>query len=165
MTATKKDKLIASWLPGEIAEEEAEYIIEHWEEHLDLGDDTPCPPKDKVLANIHDDAVFFQERWDNLLEDLSEYLKEMNPKGSWFIIVKNFGWLKKDGQKSIKIKNGREFLQKVLPDCECVFSIYSDGKRLKIENAHHDSPYGDESYYACKDYPAAIKAMRKKFEI
>jgi hypothetical protein len=163
MTKIKEDRLIVSWLPHEIAAAEAQYIIENWEENSE--DNTPCPPEDKVLEDIFNDSCFFQNQWDDLYETLTESLKEMNPKGSWFVIVKNFGWQKLDGQKSIQIETGREFLQKVLPDCECMFSIYSDGKRLRITNSHHDSPYGNEAYYACKNHPTAKKAMRKKFEI
>lgn len=58
--------------------------------------------------------------------------------------VQNFGWRNTCGTSTgLSTENA---LAKILPNCECSFKIRVDGKRLMIDNSHHDSPVGGEIY-------------------
>ena len=82
------------------------------------------------------------------LEYLQEILQKKNKSTYWYAEVKNFGWRKIDGHKFFEAQDSYQFLQKVLPECDCSFSIHNWGKNgLAIQNFHHDSPVGDEWYY------------------
>lgn len=86
--------------------------------------------------------------WDDLVEELSEILKEKNPSARWLVRVEGFGWRKLNGEKVVETNNGRVFLSEILPKTDVSFTIYDDGEgKLSINNFHHDSPTG-EWYYA-----------------
>jgi len=93
--------------------------------------------------------------WDDLLLNLQAYLNKINPLGYWKASVKNFGWRNLDGQKRFFADTTKNFLRVILPDCDCHFNIYKNGKRgIAIQNYHHDSPTGNEWYYI---YPITEK--------
>ena len=78
----------------------------------------------------------------------------------WKVEVSNFGWRNQDGQKILRAENGLELLRGILPDTECTFRIYHDGRTgLKIQNFHHDSPTGNEWYYI---YPMTLKEVEEE---
>ena len=66
------------------------------------------------------------------------------------------GWRHRLGYKYIDCENknlrlgscdaGR-FLREILPDTDCTFQIYEDGRYLRIKNYHHDAPTGET--YLC----------------
>ena len=85
--------------------------------------------------------------WTDFCENLKTYLEKKSPDGFWHAEVKNFGWDSRCGQKEFKAEDGEEFLQKILPNCECKFNIHNYGRGLAIQNYHHDSPTGNEWYY------------------
>lgn len=90
--------------------------------------------------------------WDDLVEYLTELMKKKNYrnyyKDRWIVEVKNFGWRSLDGHKCVTAETGAELLRGILPDCDCTFKIFHNGRTgLKIQNFHHDSPVGNEWYY------------------
>ena len=95
-------------------------------------------------ADLEPEDIDFE--WDYLLGQLNEIIKETNPDGYWYCKVSNFGWLKKSGYAYLKFDNGKDMIRRVLPQCECSFNVYREGKTLKIQNYHHDSPTGNDWY-------------------
>ena len=94
--------------------------------------------------DIDIDDIDFE--WDYLLEAIDEVIGEVNSDGYWFCEVENFGWRKQSGSVFLEFSTGKEMLCKVLPKTDCSFNIYQEGKILKIQNFHHDSPVGNEWY-------------------
>lgn len=90
-------------------------------------------------------AAFEYER---LTDELTKFIQEVHPDGDWHAEVRNFGWQHLDGHLDFDSGDGVTFLQKVLPDTECTFKIWLDrpGKKIIIDNAHHDAPCGGEIY-------------------
>ena len=82
--------------------------------------------------------------WEVLLWELDGLLENKGNDYGWKCSVKNFGWRNLSGYSKFQFKNGLDFLQKVLPRTDCNFTIYDDGKGFKMQNAHHDSPTGNE---------------------
>jgi hypothetical protein len=82
------------------------------------------------------------ESWE--WEDLNE---EVSIKGSFFkATVKNFGWQSLSGLTYVKANSFTQLLSSVLPNTECSFKIFKDGKKIVIDNSHHDKPCGGEIY-------------------
>ncbi|AQT68244.1 hypothetical protein STSP2_01400 [Anaerohalosphaera lusitana] len=81
--------------------------------------------------------------WDYILEELDQLIDEVNQDGYWYCTVENFGWQNLSGHAYLEFESARDMLLKVLPKCECSFNIYRDGKVLRIQNYHHDSPTGE----------------------
>jgi hypothetical protein len=88
-----------------------------------------------------------QYEWECLTDDLTEVLNKKNKHGGWHAEVSNFGWRKVSGHKDFSANTGRDFLSKILPDCDCHFHIHLYGRGLAIQNFHHDSCTGDEWYF------------------
>jgi hypothetical protein len=84
-----------------------------------------------------------EHRWNDLTEELTRL---MEGRENWHCKVANFGWQKSSGETELKADTGRELLRKVLPDADNHFRIYKDSHKIVIQNAHHDSPMGDETY-------------------
>jgi hypothetical protein len=96
--------------------------------------------------------------WDDLLLNLQAYLNKINPVRYWKVSVKNFGWRSLDGKKIFHAETSKEFLGAILPNCDCHFNIYKNGKHeIAIQNYHHDSPTGNEWYYI---YPITEKEFK-----
>ena len=114
-----------------------------------------------VLAELHgefmlwdtnyyecDDEYEIQDMYDNFCEELTEVLTEVNPDNKdWYCKAENFGWRKISGEKTFMALTGKAFLSEILPETECTFKIYEENGKIKVNNRHHDSPYGDEWYY------------------
>ena len=95
-------------------------------------------------ASVNDDET----SWDDICDELSAYIQARNPSGLWHAEVENFGWQKLSGTKDFEARNGRLFLNAILPQTDCTFKVYQYGRKgLAINNFHHDSPTGDEWYY------------------
>jgi hypothetical protein len=68
-------------------------------------------------------------------------------KGSFFrAVVKNFGWRKLNGKKYLQAKNFTDVLSSILPNTECNFKVFKDGRNFVVKNCHHDNCCGDETY-------------------
>jgi len=87
--------------------------------------------------------------WEDLCEDLTNLMDEVNPSQQWYGEMKDFGWQHDSGYQTFSARNGRQLLQVILPNTACSFRIYRHGKHgIKINNCHHDSPmWGVEWYY------------------
>ena len=89
--------------------------------------------------------------WDCLIDELTGLMNQVNKRfknqGYWRAEVQNFGWRSQNGEKTFKAYNGKEFLEKILPKTDCRFKIFRDKSEIRIQNFHHDSPYGKEWYY------------------
>ncbi|MGW8178174.1 MAG: hypothetical protein ACWGQW_05310 [bacterium] len=92
-----------------------------------------------------------EEMWayEDLTSELTLFMKDINPDGQWRALVENFGWMNQNGHASITAHNGVDLLQGVLPRTQCTFKVWMDkeGKKITIDNAHHDKPTGGEMYY------------------
>lgn len=123
----------------------------------------------------NEDARF---EWECMVDNLTELIKEFS--GYWHAEVSNFGWQARTGQQDFTAEDGRDFLRKLLPDCECHFKIYRDKRLgssedwadgvardttgLTIQNFHHDSPMGGEWYYLTDvGTTTACSECRKRF--
>jgi hypothetical protein len=118
----RKNELAAEIRSGEITEEEIEHQI--WQ-----------------------DGIYFEIKWENMTERITEKMLKRNPGGYWKVEVVNFGWRKQSGCKYFFAKDGEELIRQVLPNCRNTFYVYNFGKGFAIQNYHHDSPCGEEWYY------------------
>ena len=83
---------------------------------------------------------------DDLLDELTEVIEELNTDGYWMGKVKNFGWRNQSGTNYFIALSGIELLGAVLPKTDCTFKIFQEDGVWKIQNWHHDSPIGNEWY-------------------
>lgn len=144
---TEEQSLI-SWDQTQRMMNEAKYQFKNWDPEFSEFDEKP-KDEDEVFEKLCSSSSFFvEEEWNEFLSQLDEILEERNPDGNWKAKVKNFGWRNMDGYAEFHAENAQEFLRKILPNTDCTFFIYADGKHdLKIQNYHHDSPAGNEWYY------------------
>jgi hypothetical protein len=140
---------ITSWDTSNIVKDEVEYRKENWQDFY--NDMDKCPDDEKIQEDVLEDSDLFSMRWDDVIEYLSELMAERNKSNNWIAKVKNFGWRSIDGHKEFTANNGQEFLQSILPNCDCTFYVHNyiedDIKGFAIQNFHHDSPVGNEWYY------------------
>jgi hypothetical protein len=135
----KVGKLLTEWDTAKVIESQVELLRENGEYQ---------DKKDEELFNlVSQDSDLFTLEWESLCKDLTILMNKKNKHSGWKATVNNFGWQKLDGHKEFQAKNGKEFLQKILPETECSFKIYNYGRGFAINNAHHDSPSWDEWYY------------------
>ena len=127
-------------------------VTKHHAEYL--REEDPELSEDEAWKQASEDDFIFEHEWDYLLELLEEKMKEINEDGYWLVRVENFGWRSISGYQKFETTSAKEFLRKVLPDTDCTFHIFvtkdaqSGGEMLAIRNWHHDSPMGNEWYYA-----------------
>ena len=90
--------------------------------------------------------------WEDFCEELTVLIRKINPSGKWLVSVENFGWQKLNGYSEFEAREGSQFLSRILPRTECSFKVFVIGKgfgrKIKIQNFHHDSPTGCEVYEA-----------------
>ncbi len=84
--------------------------------------------------------------WEDLTSDLTHYMKKVNPKTGWKAVVTCFGWRGVDGYKYFHADNGSQLLSNILPNTDCHFKVFKSGRKIQIQNFHHDSPVGKEWY-------------------
>jgi len=95
------------------------------------------------------DPDLIADDWECLCDNLTEEIEKRNADGYWDVEVRNFGWQRLAGYSNFRALTGKEFLQQVLPKTECRFRIYAEGENgFAIQNYHHDSPVGNEWYFA-----------------
>ena len=90
------------------------------------------------------------DEWDDLTSDLTSLMMKITKSTKWYCEVQNFGWMKRNGYKSFNAGNGNRFLSQILPNTGCTFKIFVEGtgfgRKIKIQNWHHDSNDGSEWY-------------------
>lgn len=107
----------------------------------DMAEIENCGIEDLDVTNIQSQLEF---EWEMLCENLTVILNAKSEDGYWYAEVENFGWQNLDGCSKFEIKDGRDMIQKILPNCEKTFHIYDKGdNRLSINCFHHDSPTGE----------------------
>lgn len=143
-----KQKILAIWDTADMIDNEIKYELENWEhDYADRYDFEKKPSEEELREALYMDDYLFQDAWDMMLDDVQYILNKKNPNGTyWKATVKGFGWRNLDGYKYFKAKDAETFLQELLPETDCTFYIYNNGKGLKVHNFHHDSPTG-EWYY------------------
>lgn len=180
--------VLVKWDTCENAQGRAEDILERLMDHEDLWTDfdeaaafrAQLPTMTTVQANekLHelfadrlDEKAFHmacedgdasQWEWSDLLDNLGEALERMSADGHWYCEASNLGWRHRSGYLFFTLKeagSAKEFLRKVLPDCECTFTVYTCGDHLEMSNAHHDAPTG-ESYtmWPCTKKDVVLRA-------
>lgn len=77
--------------------------------------------------------------WDGLTDCLTEWMEDVNPGGQWHVEGENLGWMRRSGYKDFDARTGSAFLQAILPETECTFSIKRHWDHLVLRNAHHDA--------------------------
>lgn len=139
------------WDVCDLVENQVKYLVE--EEGIS---------EEEAQTAVNNDADFFSLEWEFFLDGLQELLNRVNPnKHGWFVQVKNFGWRERSGHKYFRAETAAEFLNNILPETDCTFNIFLEARspelmkvwpkenqhEIRIQNFHHDSPYGKEWYY------------------
>jgi len=140
-------RLIAAWDIYEIIQSQVSCLKdedENTQQKLKEGSLT----EDQLFCQVSQDFDLFQFEHECMADNLTEYMKRINPDGYWRAEVSNFGWRCLDGSKYFSADTGAELLQNVLPQTECTYKIFRVRARrwLAIQNYHHDSPMGREWY-------------------
>ena len=133
--ATDKPKTpTIKWDMCDINEAKKERILE----------DNPDMSEDDAMEEACGEDTSIE--WEDLMECLSEWMRELQDDVHWHATVKNQGWRNLSGHKDIVAADGKTLLQKLLPDTDCTFTIEKREGYLWINNAHHDKPAGGEIY-------------------
>lgn len=112
---------------------------------------------DEIRSEVSQDQDIFEQAFDDLCENLTETLMALSRRtalGDDFtpmyfkLEVKNFGWQSRSGYKYVKVMNGKDLIRSILPDTPCTYRFFKvkHGKKLAMQNFHHDSPMGNEWY-------------------
>jgi len=109
--------------------------------------------KDEIRDEVSRDQFIFDQAFDDLNEDLTQTLRDLTKtqdgETMYFKVnVSGFGWQKLTGYKYMKVQDGKELLRETLPDTQCIYLIFKvkHGKKLAMQNFHHDSSTGSEWY-------------------
>jgi hypothetical protein len=110
-----------------------------------LREEDPELSEEDARKQIYEDPDLLSFALDDLHEDLTHGMKEVNPDCYWKAEVRNFGWRKLSGSykggEIFHSKTGKDLLGRMLPNCDCTYKIYIDyDGTIRINNAHHDSP-------------------------
>jgi hypothetical protein len=108
------------------------------------------PKLEQVLREkAYEDQDGHQWAWESFCEDLTNLMETVNPGEPkvWRVNMRGFGWMKEDSDGTVTANDGEELRQKVLPNTDCHFRVYKEGRGIKINNSHHDAPMGGEVYY------------------
>lgn len=123
-------------------------IAQHQANHL--REEDPGLSEEDALHQAHGDQDLYDHEWEWVVDSLTEKMKEIGEEGFWHVSIDDFGWRDISMRGVFEADDGKAFLSKVLPDCDCTFQIFvrdaDAGKMFYIRNWHHDSPMG-ESYY------------------
>ena len=114
--------------------------------YREMGEHSQMSDEELFDLAAHDQFLTDDE-WEYLCGELTDWIAKHNPGGEWHVEVDNFGWRELRGHKTFTAETGKQLLTAVLPNADCQFKIYHDGDgELKIQNWHHDSPWGNEVY-------------------
>ena len=99
----------------------------------------------EIRKGVCSDPDLFTYEWDALCEELTRVMGERGTT-HWRVEMRNFGWRRLSGVQELEATTGQELLRKILPKTDNTFKVYSVGKEIHINNAHHDSPTWAEWY-------------------
>lgn len=153
---SEEQKPVLTWLPNEIAEDEArsrvEMALDQEDEPAGLSTAEFDERVQDELSEVYLSSDYLESEWESLCEELTCLMNEVNPdENLWYVQMDNFGWRKLSGAKTFRASSGTELLREVLPQTDCYFKIYHPDGHIAINNAHHDSPCWKEMYHI---YPA-----------
>jgi hypothetical protein len=114
-------KKLLSW--DESITDELEFRLSERQDALELGRMSQADAKSasQIEDEIYADQDFWQFRWHDLTDLLTQILKRKNPEGLWKAEVRNFGWMDLEGCKIFEAGDGRTFLREILPNADCHF--------------------------------------------
>lgn len=132
-----------------------------------------------LLQVFVDDPDMLTWAWTDMLSNLDDLMKELNPdEKDWYIGASGLGWQRRSGEKFVSGRDSaKDFLHGVLPKTDNTFKIYKDGEGKKpygftIVNSHHDAM--GEVYHVEKatyfediskaDLKGALEAAKKAVE-
>jgi hypothetical protein len=105
---------------------------------------------EEIRSEVLEDQDIFEMAFNDLNEELTQALraltKTQNGETMYFRVnVNDFGWRKQTGYKYMKVQDGKELLRETLPDTQCIYRFFKvrHGKKLAMQNFHHDSPMGE----------------------
>jgi hypothetical protein len=153
MPRTKVGRQLLAW--EESIDDEVRFRLAREQEELAEGriSKSECKTEKEIEHEIYGDQDFWDLRWADLKDALTEILQQKNRAVYWQARVRNFGWRSLDGSKYLQADRGLEFLREILPNADCHFRIFDYGRGLAIQNFHHDSPVGNEWYYVLPTTP------------
>tara|TARA_R110002126_G_scaffold45447_1_gene128836 strand:- start:368 stop:805 length:438 start_codon:yes stop_codon:yes gene_type:complete len=141
----KEETPYLTWDTCDVVDSRVDDLLEQGEfESEDAARDDACS-----------DADIYVWAWDDLVEDLTELMKEINPDElEWHVEAEGLGWQRRSGHRTFSATDGTELLRGILPDTECTFQIYKEEGQLRLVNSHHDamgevyiiSPQKENSY-------------------
>ena len=140
-----KEEIITAFDTLDVAEGQAEFLMESWEDH---GFDKK-PTKEEALEQAYGDSDIYQWAWDNVKEELTEAMTKMRggKYGSsyWVAEGRNLGWLHRSGFAHVKAETGEELLHKLLPNTDVTIKIWWGPRKKSMEwrVSHHDAPTGE----------------------
>jgi hypothetical protein len=130
------DELLISWDVTDIADAHIEHLLEEGSGFEGT--------KEEAESRAHHDSDIYEFAWDNLLEDLTEW---MNGRSDWHAEAVGLGWRNSSGQKDFEAVDGKALLAAVLPKTG---EFRLEGKtgedeELVLRVWHHDSPVNPDT--------------------
>lgn len=110
-----------------------------------LQEEDPTLTDDAALTAAYTSSFIYDDAWRDLLDDLTNLLRQISPEGCFHAEGRNLGWRRLSAKGTFHARNGEDFLRQLLPNTDCTFSIVRQADTLRIINSHHDAPT-DELY-------------------
>jgi hypothetical protein len=150
-------RLLTGYDSSDITESEIRYRLEEDDDVkarlVAAGPEGRSSVEDAVRKDVYEDSFIYEQAYEDVCEVLTEELQRLTKTKSGDVMyfrveVKNFGWRSLDGHKYLRVSNGKELIQGILPNCECTYRFFKvkGGRQLAMQNFHHDSPCGNEFY-------------------
>ena len=133
------------WDTSEITRREINSLIKY----------NPELSEQEAFEQVCEETFLFSYEFDILLGAFQKWIDELIKNTSldgFLCTAKNFGWRNSSGIAEIDTTNALGILSKILPDCECTYTIFNYKDYFEIQNAHHDSPTGNEWYILTPAY-------------
>ena len=136
MTKEQKEKPLLEW--NTYADKaDIEDYLENYNEQLPENEHIGF---DKAQELLDSDADYWQVRWDDFADRLTE---EMKKQIYWRDDASNLGWLHRSGYKVFKAEDGKQLLEQISPKAECSYEVYKHRDGFEIKISHHDAPTGE----------------------
>jgi len=142
------DKPTLEWNKWHIQNAEIKYRQENKSEAYP---DNPIITDNEIEQDIFNDPDFINREYEDFIEYFQTLIDKVANKYKetyyWTAEVTGFGWRDQSGEIDVFYEvDARKILEKILPNCECVYKIFMNRTGFKLQNFHHDSPVGNEWY-------------------
>lgn len=87
--------------------------------------------------------MLYEIEREHLLACLDELLGTIAPHGRFHAEGRDPCWRRRSGCKTFCADDARTFLQELLPDTDCTFTIAREAETLHIVHYHHDALAGE----------------------